>query len=50
MKCPMCGSTKGFAKVGEYRVQCLACNSLLKKEEIENQQKESNEIYSERDQ
>lgn len=34
MPCPECFSTRGYVPVGNFRVQCLECNSLLKKEEI----------------
>lgn len=32
--CPECESTKGYSRVGDFRVQCLNCNSLLKNEEV----------------
>lgn len=32
--CPECGSTRGYAWMGEFRVQCLGCNSLLKVTEV----------------
>lgn len=34
MPCPECGSTKGYSRVGNFRVQCLDCNSLVKNEEV----------------
>lgn len=34
MPCPECGSTRGYSRVGEFRVQCLGCNSLVKNEEV----------------
>lgn len=34
MPCPACQSTRGYSRVGKYRVQCLGCNSLLMNEEI----------------
>jgi hypothetical protein len=34
MPCPECTSTRGYSRVGKYRVQCLNCNSLLKNEEV----------------
>jgi ribosomal protein L37AE/L43A len=37
MPCPECESTKGYSRVGNYRVQCKNCNSLLKNEEVEMQ-------------
>lgn len=37
MPCPECSSTKGYSRVGNYRVQCLSCNSLLKNEEVDMQ-------------
>jgi transcription initiation factor TFIIIB Brf1 subunit/transcription initiation factor TFIIB len=35
--CPQCGSTKGYSRVGNFRVQCLNCNSLIKNEEVDMQ-------------
>lgn len=32
--CPQCESTKGYSRVGPFRVQCLGCNSLLKNDEV----------------
>lgn len=32
--CPMCSSTRGYLRVGTFRVQCVNCNSLLKNEEV----------------
>lgn len=37
MPCPECGSTKGYSRVGNFRVQCKDCNSLLKNEEVDMQ-------------
>lgn len=37
MPCPECGSTRGYSRVGQFRVQCLGCNSLLKNEEVDMQ-------------
>jgi transcription initiation factor TFIIIB Brf1 subunit/transcription initiation factor TFIIB len=37
LPCPECGSTKGYSRVGIYRVQCLNCNSLVKNEEVDMQ-------------
>lgn len=34
MPCPECNSTKGYSRVGDHRVQCLNCNSLIKNEEV----------------
>jgi len=34
LPCPECSSSKGFVRVGNYRSQCLNCNSLLKNAEI----------------
>jgi transcription initiation factor TFIIIB Brf1 subunit/transcription initiation factor TFIIB len=35
MPCPECGSTRGYSRVGDFRVQCLGCNSLLKNREVD---------------
>ena len=35
MPCPECFSTRGYSPVGNYRVQCLGCNALLKNEEVD---------------
>lgn len=35
MPCPECQSTRGYSRVGDFRVQCLGCNSLLKNEEVD---------------
>lgn len=32
--CPQCFSTKGYSRVGKFRVQCLDCNALLKNNEV----------------
>lgn len=37
MPCPQCESTKGYSRVGNYRVHCLNCNALLKNEEVDMQ-------------
>ena len=37
MPCPECESTRGYSRVGKFRVQCLGCNSLLKNEEVDMQ-------------
>lgn len=37
LPCPECGSTKGYSRVGDFRVQCLNCNSLVKNEEVDMQ-------------
>lgn len=37
MPCPGCQSTRGYSRVGEFRVQCLDCNSLIKNEEVDMQ-------------
>lgn len=35
MPCPDCQSTRGYKRVGNYRVQCLDCNALLKNAEVD---------------
>jgi transcription initiation factor TFIIIB Brf1 subunit/transcription initiation factor TFIIB len=35
--CPECESTRGYSRVGNFRVQCLGCNALLKNEEVDMQ-------------
>jgi hypothetical protein len=35
--CPQCASTRGYSRVGNFRVQCLGCNSLLKNDEVDMQ-------------
>lgn len=35
MPCPECESTRGYSRVGNFRVQCLGCNALLKNEEVD---------------
>jgi len=35
MPCPECDSTKGYSRVGDYRVQCFGCNALLKNAEVD---------------
>lgn len=37
MPCPECQSTRGYSRVGNFRVQCLGCNSLLKNDEVDMQ-------------
>jgi transcription initiation factor TFIIIB Brf1 subunit/transcription initiation factor TFIIB len=37
LPCPECESTRGYSRVGNYRVQCLGCNALLKNEEVDMQ-------------
>lgn len=37
MPCPECQSTQGYSRVGNYRVQCLGCNALLKNKEVDMQ-------------
>lgn len=34
MPCPQCESTRGYSRVGKFRVQCKNCNSLLKNEDV----------------
>ena len=34
LPCTECGSTKGYTRVGNYRVHCKDCNALLKNEEV----------------
>lgn len=41
MPCPECQSTKGYSRVGKFRVQCLGCNSLLKNKEVNMQLSET---------
>lgn len=38
LPCPECSSTRGYSRVGKYRVQCKNCNSLVKNEEVDMQQ------------
>lgn len=40
LPCPECSSTKGYTRVGKFRVQCLNCNSLIKAEEVDMQNEE----------
>jgi hypothetical protein len=35
--CTQCGSTRGYSRVGKFRVQCLNCNSLLPNDEVDMQ-------------
>jgi hypothetical protein len=38
MPCPECLTTpRGYQRVGDFRVQCLNCNALLKNEEVDMQ-------------
>lgn len=37
LPCPECLSTRGYSRVGNYRVQCLSCNALLKNNEVDMQ-------------
>jgi hypothetical protein len=37
MPCPECGSTRGYVRMGPFRVHCLGCNALLKNEEVDMQ-------------
>lgn len=37
MPCPECSGTRGYSRVGNFRVQCLDCNALLKNEEVDMQ-------------
>lgn len=37
LPCPECSSTKGYSRVGDFRVQCLNCNALVKNEEVDMQ-------------
>lgn len=37
MPCPECQSTKGYSRVGNYRVHCMNCNALLKNAEVDMQ-------------
>jgi hypothetical protein len=37
MPCPQCQSTRGYSRVGPFRVQCLGCNSLIANEEVDMQ-------------
>lgn len=37
MPCPECNSTKGYSRMGEFRVQCLNCNALVKNSEVDMQ-------------
>jgi transcription initiation factor TFIIIB Brf1 subunit/transcription initiation factor TFIIB len=35
LPCPECSSTRGYSRVGKFRVQCLNCNSLIKNKEVD---------------
>lgn len=35
LPCPECESTKGYSRVGNFRVQCLNCNSLIVNEAVD---------------
>lgn len=37
LPCPECESTKGYVRVGKFRVQCKNCDSLIKNEEVDMQ-------------
>jgi hypothetical protein len=37
LPCPECESTRGYSRVGNFRVQCLGCNALLKNDEVDMQ-------------
>lgn len=37
LPCPECQSTKGYAPAGKFRVHCLNCSSLIKREEVDMQ-------------
>lgn len=37
MPCPECTSTRGYVRVGNFRVQCLDCNALLQNAEVDMQ-------------
>jgi hypothetical protein len=43
LPCPECQSTRGYSRVGNFRVQCLGCNALLKNEEVDMQLSKENE-------
>jgi len=34
LPCPNCDSRKGYSRQGNFRVQCLACNSLIPNEHV----------------
>lgn len=37
LPCPECGSTRGYSRVGDFRVQCTNCNGLIRNEEVDMQ-------------
>jgi ribosomal protein L37AE/L43A len=37
LPCPECESTKGYSRVGNFRVQCRNCNAVIKNEEVDMQ-------------
>lgn len=37
LPCPECESTRGYQRVGKFRVQCNNCNALLRNEEVDMQ-------------
>lgn len=37
MPCPECESTRGYKRVGNYRVHCLSCGALLKNKDVDMQ-------------
>lgn len=43
LPCPECGSTKGYSRRSNFRVQCLNCNSLIRNEEVDMQLPDSEE-------
>lgn len=34
LPCPECESTKGYSRVGKFRVQCENCNALVQNSEV----------------
>lgn len=38
--CPECQSTKGYSRMGKFRVQCKNCNALLKNDDVNIQDQE----------
>jgi hypothetical protein len=35
MPCPQCESTRGYVRRGNFRVQCLGCNSLIPNDAVD---------------
>jgi len=35
LPCPECNSTRGYSRMGKFRVQCKNCNALVKNEEVD---------------